>query len=273
MELLKKNKHYAFIGITGLFSFLSYFLWRRLRKNSISANFVNRLREIKVKYDAIPNRQLNEEVSFTLMNILQDISDYFYFRDYSHEENLRSACLDYPEHEEEYENLCFETMQLQHECMERAKVVLTNYTGVTFTKINEFLKNNRDGNYRDLINKYRIRKEDVPNLQREKAKEAYIFYADETYRFTILSIQAQNNNNPAAQQEYVRFFIVNQLKVKDRLLEKYSVEERYLLDLLDIHNLREDPEIMQRINRMKALEEMRSNRNQAEMGDPQNHEN
>jgi hypothetical protein len=273
MELLKKNKHYAFIGITGLFSFLSYFLWRRLRKNSISANFVNRLREIKVKYDAIPNRQLNEEISFTLMNILQDISDYFYFRDYSHEENLRSACLDYPEHEEEYENLCFETMQLQHECMERAKVVLTNYTGVTFTKINEFLKNNRDGNYRDLINKYRIRKDDVPNLQRDKAKEAYIFYADETYRFNILSIQAQNNNNPAAQQEYIRFFIVNQLKVKDRLLEKYSVEERYLMDLLDIHNLREDPEIMQRINRMKALEEMRLNKNQAEMGDPQNHDN
>lgn len=258
MEIFKKNKNYVIIGITGLFSFLSYFLFKRFRKNHLPLNFINRCKDIKAKYDALEKKELNEEIVFTVLNIFVDVADYFYFRDHAYLENLRLACLDYPEHEAEYRDLSVESMQYQHESMERARRIISQLTGFNISKIEEF-KNKSKGNHKDLMNKYRVRKDDTPKIERNIVKEAYIYYTDEYFRFTheserkMMECQA----DPQRQHEYFEFHVNESYKIKDRLKERYSIDDRFIEDLLDVHNLREDIEIKFKIERMRQISLMK----------------
>ena len=49
--------------------------------------------------------------------------------------------------------------------------------------------------------------------------------------------------------------IIDTFRVKDRLQQLYNIDERFLSDLLDKHELRADEEIKLWINRLTSIDE------------------
>lgn len=256
MELFRKYKFSLIISLTSLFSSFAYFLWRRYTKSFLPPCFVQRLLTIKSKYE--PNKILTEEICYTIENICIDIGDFFYYREHMNEENMRILLLD-GENEEEYEELCFETISLQHHSIDKAHQYLNSFTGILYKDIREYIDNDikNKKNFRDLKLLYRTKLEKVPDINKDTVKEAYIYYLNNAEKTDTLKAMMSNKSSPQQQQELYKTLIIWTCKAKDRLQHKYKIDHRIINDLIDKHNLWEDEEIM-KLGLPKKLNELTS---------------
>lgn len=251
MELLRKNKLYFAICVTSLFSSLVFYFIHRYRKSLLPKALLQRLLTVKSMYET--SKILNVEICFTIENILLDIADFFYFRDHSELESIRTDLLDI--HDDEYEEICLETLRLQNECVDKAQRYIHSYTAINYKDVKDFLDKNRL-RYLELKNKYRTKAENIPKIDKNLTKEAYIFYSDNIEKAQSLGAMMGNIRNPQEQHELYKSMIIQTFQVKDRLQHKFKIDERFLPDLLDIHNLRDDEEIKLRLNKLKNLDEV-----------------
>ena len=247
MELFNKHKGLIIIGLSVFSSILFFF--RKYSRSKLPQRFVERLLIVKSKYEA--SKLLTEEICFTIENICQDIADFFYHRDHSTIEEMRLLLLD-TANEDEYEDLCFETFQLQHQYLDKAHMFLKSYTGILHknvtTSIEQDLKN------KDIIElklKYRHKRDILPELDRTIVKEAYIYYLKEAERTEMYRAMMSNVRNPQQQQEIFKSMMISTSKAKDRLRMKFKIDPTIINDLVDKHNLREDEDIMKIANSRK----------------------
>lgn len=250
MDLYRKPKFLLAIGITTLFSSLAIYLWYRYRKSIITKSFEKRLLLIKTKFQ--DSKILNEEICFTIENLIIDLADFFYFRDYINQETLRNDLLDI--HDQEYEEICFETLKLQSECIDKAHRYLLSYTGINYEDVRRVIKMNRM-NYLTLKQKYRSISEDIPIVDKKIVKEAYIFFADKIHKVKSDARNIVDLRNQDEKDEMYKSMIIDTFRVKDRLQQLYNIDERFLSDLLDKHELRADEEIKLWINRLTSIDE------------------
>lgn len=277
MEFLKSKEKILFWGaVAGLSTIVAtsgYYLYQYITEEDEEYEKENQKKkqtdldkvksEIKEE-EIFENGKMTPEGIVKLMTKINKLSDFFYARDYPDLDKKRRDAFD--KDENLYAQLCNESLMNKQLCTQKA----TNEIIVKFQKyhlsmesIQEYMGGIDPKLIEELSMKYDEPDENEKNITKEKAKEAYIYYAKSFLEATT-KFQAKYNNpslmvDEEGQAQIMMEFFSLKMKLDDMLFLKYQINDQKLKGLLYRNNLLLDPEIMKYQDELDKLDKMMGN--------------
>jgi hypothetical protein len=258
MDKLKnpKNRPYVIAGAVILGSSLLtgiYFLYKKLTKLKLNQWLEEYFDEIQQKIKLLNGEPLSIEIIAYIHHLLKEIQDYLVQKNYPDLEEERIELLN---HHKEYEAAIFDTMEAQEGYYRKATKLIEQKLGVKFEDIQKVMQNADRKELGKCMEACRKPYYDVPKVDKELVKKAYLQYVDGTKKQMYLSQQqlALMSQNPEYQETAMKIIFTNKYLIQDSLKKKYGIDEKYLSQLVREHNLLDDEQIKEAHNQLLDLE-------------------
>lgn len=205
------------------------------------------------------NGKLTEKGAVITLMKINKIATNKYQKDYPEIDEKRRKAIN---SEIEYSKICAESLEFFSNCYQTAaKEFFDNLTiKITFEQFQEFLQNIPPQKLDELNMEYFELSEEDKKFGGEKAKEAYIYYAN-TFLNEMTEFQNKyanfdpNNQMENGMQELIMIEMISRkLRADDMLFLKYKIKEDALKAILYQNHLLLDPEIKELNDKLKQFD-------------------
>jgi hypothetical protein len=221
----------------------AYFLWKKLTDVKLSPWLEEYLEEAKERISKEKDQKYSIETIAFLINLLTEIDDYLFQLNYSFLDEDRLEAF---EHKQIYTQLCMQTIETKNEMYLKAQDYIEKALKINMKSIDEILRTQEFRNYKEAMKTCKKRYYKLPEIDKEKLKEAYLSYAKNKMLFQ--NFEQEQVYIMSRNPEYKMNAMVNiafyQTKIKDELMIKYKIEEKYLEQLIEKHDLLKDAEVL-----------------------------
>jgi hypothetical protein len=239
------------MGIASVLSFGLYFYFTKPKKIQVSQWLEEYIKDVQGKL-AIDRRNPSVETILAIFTLCSEVEDYLYMNDHSELEEERLEALN---KKETYEHLVFETEKRKDKYASEAVEYLEKMLGISFTRLNEILKDVDKNAINFDIEVYRKPYTCLPLISKEKLREAYKAYGQ--FVLTCENVTKQQCALVERNSEYesiaMKIIHMNRCLTEDTIRKNYGIRTKYLVQLLREHKLLEDPEINGLYETLKAI--------------------
>lgn len=243
----KNNKNLFIFGGLALSSALVYiskWLLAKYKKVTLNEWLNEYLQEIKGDYEKEKKNQYSVPFIAKCMNIVQEIQEYLFQKDFPGLEQERIKNLS---NTKEYENLINESFETQEPYYKTAMKVLYDATQIDMEDVQQFMQSVDQNEMKKEMeeNKKPYYDKDLPEISPSLLKEAYITYAKTQSEHSRKAAEQMliMQRKPEYQEIGFKTIIQNKYLLKDLIKSKYHVDSKYLNQLIKKHNLLEDQEV------------------------------
>lgn len=241
------------VGITSVGYFL-YRLYEMYTHIELSEYIMEYFYEAEVKLANSSDKYSKDNTTFiiNLFIALEEELFKFYYNDLDEE---RYSFLQ-KDLSKEYEQLLNTTLVLNQDTIKQANKMIENKLKISMTKIQGVYKSIDDKEeLKHLMKKNRKQYTKLPIITKETLKEAYLYWCNlnverEQIAYQLFSLASQNIQY---ENFSVQSFLFNKYYTKDKLYSKYLFHDKYFDDLLEFHELLDDPEIKTAYSKLENL--------------------
>jgi hypothetical protein len=219
------------------------------------------IKEVEEKLQSLKNNDqpLNVETICHVINLVAEIEEYLYMKENSHLENTRISLMK----TDGYENAVMECIAAHEKTFQRANKIIEKKLKLNINELQanlEELSGQSSSDKQSVKELLKICKKNyplniLPKITKEKLKEAYLYY---TKQIEILHKVDLNNLNitkikPEFKEVALHVYLVNKYILRDTLKEEFGIEEKILNQLLIIHELDKDPQIVEQKQKISHI--------------------
>lgn len=250
----KENKMYLLktVGITTLIGGGIYFFYKKvkeIRQNTLSQWLEEYVKEAKIKLLNSKDNVINIETISFIFNLVTEIEEFLYYNENKNIEEKRLSAFS----TKDYEDIVIECLEIHEQTLERAKQIVNKRLNIDIDELQSSLESYKDKPYlKQLIqtNRKPYRPEQLPKLSKDIVKQGFMHYSSQI----ILHDKIDKNNinlaksKPELKDSTLQVYFVNKYILKDYLKFNYGIEEKYFIQLLDMHDLNQDTEVKERLD-------------------------
>jgi hypothetical protein len=230
--------------IIGLLGYGAYYIFKKRRNDGLSAWLEEYINEVSDKLATNKDSPLTIGTFTSLMNLITEIEEYLYNKEYSGLEKKRLQVL---KDSDEYQKSVNESIE-KHEIMfNKAKDILKKRLNVDCDTLPLLIsEKSKDKNYVGFLERNQKNYIDLPILDKETVKNAYMFYVSQSIQKEKVSKNILNfpNFRPEYKDIVLDIYILNKYLLKDYVFNEYGINEKHFYQLLLKHDLLSDPEIL-----------------------------
>jgi hypothetical protein len=233
-----------------LLSAIGYGLYKFFNKNKIIPEKLNNWLEeyiiqVNLKLKNNPGQELSFDSLASIMNLITEIEDYLFNRDYNEIEKIRISFLNDPaKYEEEVEKV----LELHEKTFRKAIEIVENRLNISYSQIqHNFGSISCNKDYLNALENNQKDYENLPHIKKEDLKKAFLFYAEHAIQKEMASknLLTLPNIKNEFKDIVLDVFILNKYLLKDTLEKEYGINEKYIYQLLRKYDLLKDPEIIE----------------------------
>jgi hypothetical protein len=230
--------------------------WKKDELNSWLEEYIKSVDE-KLQKHKQGNQPLTVETICSIINLVAEIEEYLYVKDYSLLETNRISLFK----NDNYENSVMNCISAHEKTFQRANKVIEKRLKVS---INELQANLEELSGESISDKNAIKEllryskknfpcENLPKVDKDTLKKAFLHYANQIEQLHKVDLNNLNiaKIKPEFKEIALHVYLVNKYILKDSLKLNYGIEEKYLNQLLTIHGLDQDSDVI--IHREKIL--------------------
>lgn len=248
-----QNKLFLLGGFAVITAFGGIFkLYQNYKKDKLNTWLDEYVNEIEEKLQSLKNngQALGIEIICDVINLVAEIEEYLYMKENCNLEKSRISVMK----TDAYENTVMDCISAHEKTFQRANKIIEKKLKLNINELQANLEElyGKNGNdkqsVKDLLKicKKIYPLEDLPKIEKEKLKEAYLYYSKQ---IEILHKVDLNNINitkikPEFKEVALHVYLVNKYILRDTLKEEFGIEEKILNQLLILHDLDKDPDII-----------------------------
>jgi hypothetical protein len=182
-----------------------------------------------------------ETVAF-ITNLLSEIEEYLYLKDYSDLENKRLNIMD---NHKLYENAVYKSLENHEKTFKIAKNILDKRLNIDSSVLYDVIRSLDHIELKILLENNQKNYADLPTIDAQKFKRIYLMYCEQLKQKQKISESLLQMSNFKSEYKEVAIEInnLNKYILKDSILKEYGINEKYFYQLLRDKKLLEDTEI------------------------------
>jgi hypothetical protein len=232
-------------------SFL-YYWSKKSSKLELTPWLEEYIKEVQLKLKE-NNNTLNLEIVGYIIHLLSELEEYYYNKKHSELEVERANSIN---NKKEYEQLMHESIEHHDKHFAQAQKILEERLNISYENVKKVLDNSPRNEVKEALEKYRKAYREIPEITKEKLKNAFIFHTKSLMNNNKIAREQLNlmTRSPDMQDICVKMIFTNKYLLTDNLRLKFKIDEKYLPQLLKLHNLLEDDEVKYYLNEKQKLE-------------------
>lgn len=256
---MEKNKSKTYVaGTLALGTIIvagGYYLYRKLTKVHLNSWLEEYIKEVTEELQQNKVNPIPLKLAAKILNLFSETQDYLYMCSHS---DLESERIEAINSRRDYEELVSDTIEHRERYFLKAQKIIEARLNVSIEEVQKIITESDKLLVREIFatakKPYRI--SDLPQVEKETAKNAYIYYVKmliNNYRINREQVMLMNRN-PEMKDRIMMIYITNEYILKDNLKKQYKIEEKYLNQILTLHNLDNDEEIVNWREESRRLE-------------------
>lgn len=239
-------------AITAVIGSGLFYLYKQVKRNKLNSWLDEYIEEVDKKIKSQSGGPLSLETIANIINLVTEIEDYLYYKDYSHVEQARMDLLK----KEGYEVAVVQSIELHEKTFNRAKMILQKRLNVNLEELKEiFTQQGGKTELKDLLEKTKRPYLSIPVVDKDTVKNAYIYHVAQLIQYDKVDKNNQQlvKIKPEFREMAMHIYYINKYIAKDTLMAQYGLEDKYFPQLLTFHNLLEDKDIKLVLEELKNL--------------------
>jgi hypothetical protein len=254
----RKNRG-SFILFSGALALASavgygvYNYYHKSKSEKLNKWLEDYIKEIEPKIKAEQETSLSPVTIASIVNLVTEIEEYLYLRDYSDIELKRISKLK----TQEYESAVNQTIELHEKTFLRASKIVEKALNVNINDLKEILDQQTDSKkLRELIE---VNQKDyeqyLPKIEKETLKKAFLAYSAQLIQQDKVVKNMFNfaKLRPEFREKAIDIFNLNRYVLKDSIQKEFNINEKYFYQLLVKHDLLNDSEVKAQRDFLKNL--------------------
>ncbi len=243
----KANKNLYITGGLALATALIYVsksIYNKFQKTELSSWLEDYISDVIEKTKE--NKNYGQSIDFIsfVMNLSNELQSYLLKRQNPDLEEERIKNIN---NEKAYEELVAETVELHEKSYHEASLIIKKRTGVDLENLSQALQNfeRRQIQEATRTQKKSYYDKDLPLVEVEVLKEAYIFYAKTFTQHTRIAAEQMTlaQRRPEYQEIAFKTIFQNKFLLKDLIKSKFGFDSCFFEDLIRKYGLLEDSQV------------------------------